>query len=259
MSETVGCAEVKSKEKTRIILLDEVRGFAVICMVIYHALYTLGYVFEYTGAVTLLEFFMPLEPIFAAAFIYISGICTKLSRSNLRRGAILLVIALGVNLFTAVFIPSFVIAFGVLNLLSVCMIFYGLFGKALKKLNPILGFGISLAIFSLTWGITDGFVGFFSVPLIRLPKSIYSAGVLFPFGFKYPGFYSSDYFPIFPWFFAFTAGAFSAEYFSKFAMPKGLCKSRVPFFASAGRHALIIYIAHQPIIFILAYIIKSLK
>lgn len=259
MSEAVGTVNIKPEKKQRIVLLDEIRGFSVICMIVYHALYTLGIIFEYTNAAALLRIFMPLEPVFAAVFVYISGICTKLSRSNLRRGTILLIIALGINLFTAVFIPSFFIAFGVLNLLSVCMIFYGLFGNAMKKINPIFGTAVSTAIFSLTWGISSGYIGFFSIPLIRLPQGLYSTRLLFPFGFRYESFTSSDYFPIFPWFFAFAAGAFTAEYFSKFTVPKGLCKSRIPLLASVGRHSLFIYVIHQPIIFMLAYIFNIIK
>lgn len=259
MINAVGNAEIKNVKKPRIALLDELRGFAVICMVVYHALYTLGYIFEYTTAERLLRFFMPAEPYFAALFIYISGICTKLSRSNLKRGAILFFIALGINLFTAIFMPSYVIAFGILNLLSVCMIFYGLFGEVLGKLNSAIGAALSIACYAFTWGVSKGFLGFFSIPLINLPDAIYNVKILYPFGFKNAAFYSSDYFPILPWFFVFSAGAFSAEFLSKFTLPQGIYKGRVPFLSTVGRYSLIIYILHQPIIFIIAYIIKFIK
>ena len=36
--------EIKSKSK-RVGLLDELRGFAILCMVVYHAMYDLKYIF----------------------------------------------------------------------------------------------------------------------------------------------------------------------------------------------------------------------
>lgn len=247
------------KKSRRIALLDELRGFCVICMVFYHTLYTFGIVFNFGKTEDIFNFFYPLEPVFAALFIFISGICTKLSRSNLKRGTILLVIALGINLFTAVFLPSFVIAFGVLNLLSVCMILYGLFGNVFNKINPIVGFTASMALFALTYGIDRGYIGLFTVPIFSLPKVMYRSSFLFPFGFICDGFHSSDYFPIFPWIFMFISGAFFACYISRFTLPEKVYNGYIPWLAKTGRHALFIYVVHQPIIFISAYLINLLQ
>lgn len=87
----------------RIYLMDELRGFAVFCMVFYHGFYTLGYLFGNAIGLYYFRFFMPAEPFFAGLFMFISGIASDLSRSNLSRGLKLLALALGVTLVTGLF------------------------------------------------------------------------------------------------------------------------------------------------------------
>lgn len=247
----------QNKHSNRIFILDEIRGFAVVCMVIYHCLYTFGIVFGYEVAVVILNFFRPFEPIFAALFIFISGICTKLSHSNLKRGIILFGIAIGINIFTEAFIPSCAIRFGVLNLLSISMIEYGLFQKLFERVNPLLGLFLSLTTFILTYGVKNGYIGIFNVPIISLPKALYKTDFLYPLGFKYEDFSSTDYFPIFPWFFIFMAGAYFSCYISDRKLPTFIYRKHSALFAFAGKYALYIYLIHQPLIFGIAYIISQ--
>ena len=57
----------------RYFLLDEIRGFAVICMVFFHAFYTCFETLSIGFFGDLINFFLPAEPFFAAGFIFISG------------------------------------------------------------------------------------------------------------------------------------------------------------------------------------------
>ena len=79
--------------RPRIHTMDELRGLAVLCMIFYHAFYTMAFLFGIPLGRTLLYFFMPAEPYFAGLFILISGISCQLSHSNLIRGAKLLLVA----------------------------------------------------------------------------------------------------------------------------------------------------------------------
>lgn len=72
--------------KKRIYLLDELRGLAVFCMVFYHAFYSMSEFFGFEIGTKLLDFFTPAEPFFAALFIVISGISSRLSHDNTKRG-----------------------------------------------------------------------------------------------------------------------------------------------------------------------------
>ena len=60
-----------TNEKKRIHLLDEIRGFAVFCMVLYHGFFILGELFEVEAATKLFDFFTPVEPFFAGIFIFV--------------------------------------------------------------------------------------------------------------------------------------------------------------------------------------------
>ena len=54
--------------ENRIHFIDEIRGFAVLCMIIYHGFYLFGTFFENEAAMKLFEFFMPVQPLFAGVF-----------------------------------------------------------------------------------------------------------------------------------------------------------------------------------------------
>ena len=87
----------------------------------------------------------------------------------------------------------------------------------------------------------------------EVPETLYSYKWLAIFGVDVPGFFSADYFPIFPSVFIFLAGTFSGIYFVKNGFPVWMRKKRIPFFATIGKFTLIIYIAHMPLIYGLAY------
>lgn len=245
--------------KRRIYLLDEIRGGAVVCMVVYHAFYTVGIMFNYKWAASLYNFFMPAEPFFAALFIFISGICTHLSRSNTRRGFILFAIAAAVNISTTVLMPDFAIRFGVLNLLSICMILAGLFKDLAKKINSKVGLVLCTVLFIVTWGVNKGYLGILGLKLCNLPEQLYGTPFLFPVGFKNEDFVSTDYFPLLPWSFVFFAGAFSADICSVKPLPDTFYKIRLKPLVWIGRRALYIYLLHQPVIILAVMCFAALR
>lgn len=238
------------KGKPRIHLLDELRGFAIFCMVFYHGFYTVGVFFGWKWGVDMVNFFAPAEPFFAALFIFISGISSNLSHSNIERGAKLFFIAYIVTVVTyfAVGDPG-TIRFGILHMLSVCMMFFGVFSPIIKKIPYPIGLVVNILLFIFTFDVIRGSVGVPFLWSLELPAFLYKTDFLYPFGFLYPGFTSGDYFPLLPWLFMFMAGGFFGRLAVQKKFPKFTYKKHVPFFAFLGRHALLIYILHQPIIF----------
>ena len=253
--------------RARIHFMDELRGFAVLCMVVRHAFYLIGYMFEREWAQRLFDFFGPASPFFAGAFVLISGISAELSRSNLKRGARLLAIALGMTAVTAIVIPSEIIRFGVLHMLAVCMLTVGL----LKRLRPktaqaesaetpkslfdriptAAGIAVCAVLFVLTAGLFFGetpYVGVPGVPSLQI-CALTECKFLFPLGIRAVGFYSSDYYPVLPWIFLFLIGTFLGRFAAAERFPKWMYPARAPFFSVLGRHALLIYILHQPILY----------
>lgn len=244
--------------KKRIAIIDEIRGFLVICMVFYHAFYSLAIVFNIPWAKNLLYFFMPAQSIFAGAFIFISGCVSPLSRSNLRRGAKLFAVAVAISIVTYLFAPSQVIIFGILHMLAICMLLFGAVQPLLDKLSPIVGMIACLLLFLFTLNISKGYFGFGFLRL-ELPLSAYDITWLFPFGITDKRFFSADYFPLFPWMFIFFFGTFFSGIFKDKKLPQFMYDSHVKILSFCGRHALIIYILHQPIIFLIMNLYLKFK
>lgn len=243
--------KIKSSEsvKNRIQTMDELRGFAIICMVFFHAFFTMYFLFDMKWGGRLLRFFSPAQMYFACGFIIISGISSRLSRSNIKRGAKLVGIAIVITLVTCIFFEGNEIYFGILHLLSVCMILADFIIPVIDRIPISASVAVNALLFYMTYNITDRV---FHIPFykdIRLPGSMYQSDWLSPLGFCTAGFESSDYFPILPFIFMFFIGLSVGKLAKEGKFPKFLYKSRVPFLAFAGRHTLIIYIAHQPIIY----------
>ena len=201
-------SEGSVKERPRIHTLDELRGFAVFCMIFFHAFYTIGFVFGQKWGVTLVDFFYPAEPYFAGLFIIISGIASNLSHSNLERGVKLALISLTVSIVSLMVLgQKGMIQFGILHFLSAAMIFYGLTNKYLRLIPSVLGIILNILLFILTYNITSHTIGLPYLFSFTLPDSLYSTEYLFMLGFPNSKFYSSDYFPILQWLFLFIAGS----------------------------------------------------
>ena len=79
-----------------------------------------------------------------------------------------------------------------------------------------------------------------------------SIGFLFPLGLVAPGFFSADYFPLFPWLFVFLMGTYLGGPMKAGRFPAFFYKISPGFFGAVGRHALIVYLLHQPVLFCLA-------
>ena len=243
---------------TRFLLLDEIRGFAIICMVFFHGFYLLGYILGFSVGIELFEFFMPAEPFFAGAFIVISGMCCRFSHSNIKRGLILFAVAI---LLTAATIGltrfgiDEIIKFGILHLLAVSILIFALLRPVLNKIPALLQIIIFLVLFIITLNVENGYIGIANFSL-KLPAITHDQVYLFPFGLRSVDFASSDYFPILPWTFLFLAGSAFGIYGQRGKFPYFFCTSHIKPLQFAGRYSLWIYLFHQPVLFLLAQAIK---
>jgi len=242
--------------RPRIQLLDELRGLAVVCMVVYHFCYLLGFFFQHPAGLWLFDFFTPAQPIFAGIFIVSAGVSSHLSHSNLRRGLMLLGFSLGLTAVSAGLLPLFgvqdaAIWFGILHLLSVCILLFALLQRPLGKTNPILGVCVCLLLYILLSNVGYGWIGFGGALKWQLPRALYESIWLAPFGFAGKDFHSADYFPLFPHLFLFFAGSF----FGRFPPPQWTLRRHIPPLGFLGRHTLPIYALHLPIAAGLSWVI----
>lgn len=244
-------------ETKRIELLDELRGFAIVAMIIHHAFLAIGDVTASAWGYEMFDRLCVVQPVFWGIFIIISGICTRLSRSPVRRGAIVLVAGMIITLVTAVIMPLIgmdgaQIYFGILHCLGCCMIITGLLMPIIEKINPIWGMLICAVLFAITYNISTGSLLF---GLIALPEQLYQTNYLMPLGIYNQSFYSADYFAIFPWIFMFQFGAFFGKYAKDGAFPQWTYKKHSRFFGFVGRNSLWFYLGHQVVIYAILYAI----
>ena len=241
--------------KKRVGLLDELRGFAIICMVIYHLMFNLKYMFGVDVPIFFDSWFNVVRDWFAGLFICISGIACNYSSNNLKRGVQCFFIGMIITFVTAVAMPQSPDRFGVLHCLGICMMIYGLGERFLKKIPSLVGIIVCICLFLVTMGFPYGYIGINNVFFIKLPSFLYQYDMLYPLGLPNGAFSSMDYFPLLPWLFLFIAGAYFGVYVKKGLMPKFFYNTHIKFFAAAGRYSLWIYVLHQPVILLVLCII----
>lgn len=250
------------KEGTkRIYLLDELRGFAIICMVIHHTFFDIGFVLNYDWGFKIFNALCIFQPIFWGIFIVISGICSRLSRSTIKRGSIVFLAGSAITLVTAVIMPKMGIEgaeiyFGILSCLGASMIITGILMPLIEKTNTILGMAICTILFVSTYNISKHILLF---GLIKLPDALYTTNYLCPLGFYNDSFASADYFPIIPWVFLFLFGSFIGKYAKEGKFPEFSYKSNSKLLQKVGKNSLWVYILHQPVLYVIMYTISFIQ
>lgn len=235
-----------AETKKRCCLLDTIRGFTVINMVLFHASWDLVYMFGvrwdwYHGQGA---YFW--QQCICCTFITLSGFCAGMGKHTLRRGAVVFGLGAAVTLVTLLFMPENLVLYGVLTLIGSCMMLTGLLKKPLMKIPAVPGFVLSLLLFGFTRHVSGRFLGIWTHPLIALPEVLYRNHLTAYFGFPQPDFYSTDYFPLFPWMFLFLTGFFAFRLFGEHILR--ISWKGIPGLNFIGRHALEIYVVHQPVI-----------
>lgn len=229
-------------------MIDSLRGFALVNMILFHLLYDLTSIigldipwFRSAGAYW-------WQQGIVWGFVLISGMSWNLGTKKVRRGLEVSAAGLLIMAVTRAVLPSEQIFFGVLSFLGLSMLLMIPADRLVRRWNPLAGLGASLALFAFCRHMAEGFLGFFGVPVIRLPESLYSGYLSAALGFPFEGFYSSDYVPMLPGFFCFTAGYFLWKLLCRRESARRALFPAVPGLAWLGRHSLWIYLLHQPVL-----------
>ncbi len=249
-----------SVKRNRAFELDFLRGIAIIMMMFMHFSYDIRYefgfdTFEYLKSNWFWEF---VHPIIIVLFVGLSGLCCSFSRNNLKRGLKLLTVALaftGGTYFVTKFMGiDCLILFNVLHMLSVSTLIYALvtFIEKKTKMKPE-----QMTFILIMLGIY----------IIILNNRLYyydyetSNMLLYPIGIAIQGEpIVADYMPLVPWLGVFLTGAGAGRmlYSEKKTLfpgtPDWMRRITAPF-EFLGRHSLIVYIVHQPVIYGILYVI----
>ena len=225
--------------RRRFDVLDAWRTLAIVLMAAYHFLYDL-YIFGVISADQL--FSAPLnvlERFICCSFILLAGASARFSRNNLRHGLVVLGAGLVVEIGAAV--AGQTIRFGVLMLLGSSMVLWHFLGKGLQRFPG--------------WSVAAGSGVLFFAARWWTGRTAVSVPWLYPLGFISPGFYSADYFPLLPWFFLFLIGTALGGWCLEHRENRLLTVSLPRALTWPGRHSLIIYVLHQPVLYGISYLI----
>lgn len=251
-------------KKERLHTLDTLRGICIILMVVYHGFFDIwafnlfpgSFIEELVDTAYSSTLLSALQNFFSGLFILISGISCRLSRSNLKRGARLFVIAMGVTAVT-IFAGTGLIAFGILHFLSIAMLVFGICDRIIPRLFAKVPALVWAALFIGVAALTKTVN-----PIQPVAVSVFGARFelpLFIFGFYSSGFFSADYFPLLPWIFLFFFGASLGRHLPKASDAPAIWRVRLPVITAAGRHTLWIYLIHQPVILALLWLIERVS
>lgn len=225
--------------RKRIWELDMLRGIAIIIVILIHLTFDLVDLYRVWDLKNpwLYEFSRDWGGVI---FLVISGICVNLGSRTVRRGiTVFLCGMLCTAVTTGMYLLNFadrsiIIYFGVLHCLGCCMLLWPLFKKAPVWLLGVLG------------------VILVAVGLYTRDHTYVSFPWLIPLGIPSRFFISSDYFPLMPNFGYFLLGAVIGK--TVYAKKESLFPNVDPntfilrFLCGCGKHSLLIYLLHQPIL-----------
>lgn len=240
--------------------IDSLRGIAIVMMVIFHLIFDLYFfgIYSFDVHSGFLWWFARLT---ASIFIFLVGVSLSISYSRtilktnygtqsglffkyLKRGLKIFGYGLIITVVTWIFIGQGFIIFGILHFIGIAIILEYPFLKR-KYINLILG-------------------------ILFIAAGIYLMGFNFDFygllwlGFTPYNFYTLDYFPLLPWLGIVSLGIFLGNtlyenYTRHFKLPDLSKYSLVKVSGFLGRHSLIIYLIHQPILLLILYLLGYLK
>ncbi|MDM9628122.1 DUF1624 domain-containing protein [Rhizobium sp. S152] len=250
-TDTTAQAAPRAARPPRIGLLDTVRGAALIAMATYHFSWDLefmGYLAPGTAETGWLKLYARA---IASTFLFIVGISLVLAstpdirwRPFWKRFAMIAAAALLISLATFYFVPGEWIFFGILHAIAVL----SLVGLAFTRL-PLAITILATVVVTIAW-LVDTWIA----PGV-LRSEIFNPRYLAWIGFAEMPQRSNDYVPVFPWAVPFLVGLTATRIAMLTALPQRLAAlgtGNSPL-AKIGRHSLLFYLVHQPVLIAIAY------
>ena len=218
--------------------LDLLRGLAVISMILFHLCFDLAFFYGWNIPVREGAFILWSRGT-AMTFLMVMGICFVISwertssyQKYFYRGLTIFMGGMIISLATYLIAPGAYVKFGILHLIGVSALLQPLFVR-FRSANILIG-------------------AFVSIIGLKIAAMTTENPLLFPLGILYPGFFSLDYYPLFPWF-GFVLTGMGLGYLLYIPERNSLLAKigSLPapeWLLLAGRQALLLYFLHQPLL-----------
>ena len=233
----------------RVRLFDTLRGFAVVSMVLFHLYYDLVFIM---GIIPTSMFFTLAVDIWRATiswtFLVIAGIMCTFSRNNLKRSLVYGAAAAAIFLVTSLIDKSVEISFGIIYCMAVCTLVVFLLSQIGFEPRGYAWAAVFFIAFLMLLRFSQGTITFFGIEIARIPRAIYESGQLSWLGLPGADFMSADYYPPIPYLFLYLAGWSLGLTWSAAGYTQRFWGFSIGPLEFIGRHALPIYVLHQPIL-----------
>jgi uncharacterized membrane protein len=234
--------------------IDFLRGVAILMMILFHLLFDLDYFGVYTFNVHS-GFWRYFAHATATIFLLLVGISLTLSfsratkmgrtgkslyRKYLKRGLKIFAWGITITIITWFLLKDGVVVWGILHLIGISIILA----------YPVIKFRYENLVLGLS--------------IISIGLFLKQVSATFPWllwlGVRPEHFYTLDYFPLIPWFGVVLIGVFLGNslytnYTRNFALHDFSELSPVQFLGFLGRHSLVIYLIHQPLLVTVLYLL----
>lgn len=223
---------------SRIWEIDFLRGIAILLMAVFHLVVDLrdfyGGPFDYFHGFWYVE-----GKLSAVLFMLLAGVSTIFGRNILRHGVKIFCWGMVLTVVTYIYNPGTYIRFGILHLLGASLVLF----HYMRKFPTIIL--CVLAVVILVLG---------NILIYRTAAAAY----LFPFGLTTAEFVSMDYYPLLPWYGVFLFGTLTGRFL--YSKRRSLLKKPWHFggLELLGRHSLLIYLIHQPLLLAGLYLLYRL-
>ncbi len=236
-------------DKARITVIDLARGVALVAMAIYHFQWDLEFFGYAEPGLTSVGGWKLFARAIASSFIFLAGVSLFLAHrrsfrpsSFAKRLAKIVAAAALISIATWFATPGSFIFFGILHAIALSSLF-------------------GLAFYRLPWPVTL-IIGCIVVAAPLFARSeFFDHPALWWVGLSSSNPISNDYVPIFPWFGPFLFGLATARLAESTGLFDRLAKIRSGAWSSpletAGRHSLLFYLAHQPVLIGLVWIFSQ--
>ena len=234
----------------RLEAVDSLRGLALVSMMAYHGAWDLVFLFGVK-----LRWFPDVPGLLwqqsiCWTFIFLAGFSWQLGRSPAKRGLVILAGGAVISLITA--LVGQPVRFGILTLLGSCTLLWIPLDRVLRRIPPAWGAGCFFPAFLILQSLDQPYDWRAAA---WIPEQLRPDMALAYLGFPQPGFSSADYFPLLPWVLLFGTGYFVFSWMkNRGILRKYLGKGRIPGISLLGRHSLLVYLIHQPVLYGLGFL-----